>query len=390
MRYTKSMKKVLSGLILSTIFLLPAYVVRFEILGVPTNVPELLALVTIAVSIWHLIFGKARLALGPKLLALFRKYKSEFLGFGLLLLGLGLSTAFSADVRASLGAIKGWFLAPFLFALVIRLAHATSNIQHATYKIWAALSASGVVLALISLGYALLGQLTYDGRLRAFYDSPNELGMVLALTLTATLWFVQHAPYNMQQKIGLALPQVLALLLTQSEGSILAAIVGGVAIFLLPRLKSLDEKVLKKCCMVLVVCYVIASIALTTQLHNFIAPGERSSLASRAMIWQAAWDIGKDNWLFGIGPRQFQAKYLEYQPKYPPYQEWAAPEPHNLLLALWLSAGLVGLIGFLILIYRSGLNPIVLAVLVLGLFDTPIFDLTTSTLFFIAIIARRQ
>jgi O-antigen ligase len=59
----------------------------------------------------------------------------------------------------------------------------------------------------------------------------------------------------------------------------------------------------------------------------------------------------KNNPLFGIGPGNFQEKYLEYQEYFPPYLEWAVPQPHNLYLAFWLESGLVGLTGFIWIIF---------------------------------------
>ena len=80
-----------------------------------------------------------------------------------------------------------------------------------------------------------------------------------------------------------------------------------------------------------------------------INPEDRSSLSSRFMIWQSAWDIGKESWLWGIGPGNFQEKYLEYQTLYPPYLEWAVPHPHNIFLSFWLQSGFLGFLGFVII-----------------------------------------
>ena len=79
--------------------------------------------------------------------------------------------------------------------------------------------------------------------------------------------------------------------------------------------------------------------------------GERSSLASRFTIWKSAGLMIENNPLFGIGPGNFQEKYLEYQKYFPPYLEWSVPQPHNIFLAFWLESGLVGLIGFVILLF---------------------------------------
>ena len=80
------------------------------------------------------------------------------------------------------------------------------------------------------------------------------------------------------------------------------------------------------------------------------------SLKSRLVIWQSAWEITKDHSLIGIGPGMFQEYYLDYQPRFKPYLEWAVPQPHNVFLAFWLQTGLIGLIGLiwlLIVFFRN-------------------------------------
>ena len=87
------------------------------------------------------------------------------------------------------------------------------------------------------------------------------------------------------------------------------------------------------------------------------------SIKSRLVIWQSAWEILKDHPLIGIGPGMFQKYYLDYQPRFEPYPEWAVPQPHNIFLAFWLQTGLLGLIGLVWLLAvffretKKGLNP---------------------------------
>jgi len=86
---------------------------------------------------------------------------------------------------------------------------------------------------------------------------------------------------------------------------------------------------------------------------------DRSSAASRVTIWRSAIAIGRDYPVFGIGPGSFQAQYLRYQKNYPPYLEWAVPQPHNTYLAFWLQTGALGLVGFVLLLvwFFGALSP---------------------------------
>jgi O-antigen ligase len=78
---------------------------------------------------------------------------------------------------------------------------------------------------------------------------------------------------------------------------------------------------------------------------------ERSSSASREMIWKASFLILKQNPILGIGSGNFQSEYLENQKFFPPYLEWAVPQPHNVFLAFWIQTGILGFLGFLLLLF---------------------------------------
>ncbi len=137
------------------------------------------------------------------------------------------------------------------------------------------------------------------------------------------------------------------------------------------------------------------------KMSDLVHFGSRSSAASRIMIWSAAGRIIRDNWLFGIGPNRFQDKYLEYQKYFPPYLEWSVPEPHNLLAAFWLQSGLLGLAGFMSLLWiwlkrivKKEKTKIVVAaaaiiiyILAHGLVDTTYFKQDLASIFWLAFLA---
>ena len=103
----------------------------------------------------------------------------------------------------------------------------------------------------------------------------------------------------------------------------------------------------------------IFAVRFWPRLQNAFGISERSSIASRIQIWRSAFAIGRENPVFGIGSGAFQEEYLVYQKNYPPYLEWAVPQPHNIYLAFWLQTGFLGLAGFLLLLvwfFRKSLN----------------------------------
>ncbi|MCK4524872.1 MAG: O-antigen ligase family protein, partial [Candidatus Andersenbacteria bacterium] len=112
-----------------------------------------------------------------------------------------------------------------------------------------------------------------------------------------------------------------------------------------------------------------------------------------------AGEIIKDNSLFGIGPGTFQETYLSYAEKFDEqYLEWAVPQPHNIFLAFYLQTGLIGFIGFvLILIWffkrMNGavphsyniINVLMIYILIHGLVDTTYWKNDLSLMFWLLI-----
>ena len=86
-------------------------------------------------------------------------------------------------------------------------------------------------------------------------------------------------------------------------------------------------------------------------MKDIISFNERSSIASRVIIWKSAGKMLSDNGFLGIGPNNFQERYLLNQKYYPPYLEWAVPHPHSTYLAFWLGGGVVAFLTFLIMLF---------------------------------------
>ncbi|HUD08661.1 MAG TPA: O-antigen ligase family protein, partial [Candidatus Saccharimonadales bacterium] len=218
-------------------------------------------------------------------------------------------------------------------------------------KSWLALLFSGVAVSMMGIVYKFSGLLTYDGRLHIFYDSPNQLGMFLApIFIVGLVLFLRENLY-WRKLLFLAGLFLLAvnLYFTYSYGTWMALAVAITVVF------WLKHKTLRSRVGILILVF-LAAIAIGQMRSQKMADlenmGGRSSIDSRIMIWKAAGLMIESNPLFGIGPGNFQNKYLEYQKYFPPYLEWAVPQPHNLFLAFWLEAGFLGLVGFVFLLVQ--------------------------------------
>ncbi len=328
--------KIQSYLILSVLFFLPDYLIKIKFGWASFNILEFL--IGALFLVW--IFSKEKKC---SLRAV--RYS---LPVALILFGLALSVIANKNYSVGLGAIKGWFFFPLVFGIIFH--DALKKDENLLKKSLLALFFSGVAVSAIGIVYNFLGNLTYDGRLKIFWDSPNQLAMFLAVPFLIGLFFVLREKKISEKRLyilGLALIG-LSLYYTFSYGAWLAITVAIIVFFWL-KYRNIAQK--KYVAIFLVLLLIFLGWASFSKLKNIQNLGERSSLASRFMIWKSAGLMIESNSFFGIGTGNFQNKYLEYQKYFPPYLEWSAPQPHNIFLAFWLESGLVGLVGFTILLF---------------------------------------
>ena len=344
------LKRFQQILILSVIFLLPFYFIKFKYGWISFNIVELLILALLAM--WF--FNKEK--------KYFIQNTKYFLPTSLIFSGLLLSIIVNKNHYVGLGVLKGWFILPIIFAII--LFDYLKRDEKLVDKVWSTLFASGALVSVEGVYYWLSGLLTFDGRLKIFFDSPNQLAMFLApVFLIGWIKYGFEEPLPSRReggkgrtlennwKLWLAVVGIFLiafnLYLTKSYGAWLAIAMALGVIFWLKYGKKTHKKYLAVCAIIFVVLIGWASF---NKFKNIQSLGDRSSLASRVMIWKSAGLMIEKNPVLGIGPGHFQNTYLEYQKYFPPYLEWAVPQPHNLFLAFWLETGLLGLIGFIWLI----------------------------------------
>lgn len=338
-------KKIISieNFFLLVIFCIPLYLVRVEFLKLPSNVLEILAIVAI-------------LFLAAKEKSVFFKYAkllppTFLLSTLLILAGILISILFNNNYESGFGILKGWFIVPMLFSYALFCKIESENFLT---KVFMTFFLSATLVGMISLIYKLLGVLTYDGRLNAFYLSPNHLAMFLAPGIFFGFYLVSESlrkdPLN---KLGFGKIAALAVVFisfyfTYSFGAWLAIFASFLYIFLF--ISPVKNKLLAG----FIVALLLLAFLLQTDTQKFsdlTNLSERSSFSSRLMIWRSAAMIIKDNPFVGIGPGNFQEEYIENQKFFPPYLEWAVPQPHNIFLAFWTQTGFLGFLGFLVLMF---------------------------------------
>lgn len=134
------------------------------------------------------LLGEVRWCIFWQGLSLSKKERFIFLGILLLLTGAVISTVFSSDIRTGAGILKGWFLDPVLFFIILVSELKTFEQKKSVLK---SLFFSGAIVAMVSLLYQfgiLSGGISYDNRLYSIYLSPNYLAMYLSPALIIGFW----------------------------------------------------------------------------------------------------------------------------------------------------------------------------------------------------------
>ena len=344
------------NLVWLSIFSAPLYSIKFSFLGIPINIPEVLIIT--AFVFWLAENKKFSWKI------FYIRYKVFLAGIFLMLLGLVISALINPNRLAEWGIIKSWFVIPLVLSFVLlNEVKSKRDIEN----IFKALYFSAAAISFIGLIYFFKGDLTYDFRLKAFFLSPNYLAMFLSPAVFVGNYFIVSRIKNgLRHLIEKRAAIILFILLLLSQAAVLSALyltysyaawTAVILSFIIVNLIIKNGEIFKKIKVAAVLLIILSTILITqagnskfNELFNWQA-SSRSSLASRIMIWQSAEKILEDNFLWGIGPGNFQSKYLEYQKYFPPYLEWAVPQPHNLCLAFWLQGGILGLAGFIYLVF---------------------------------------
>jgi O-antigen ligase len=325
---------------------------------------------------------------GARFLGIIRAEFQFFLFSGLFLSGIVLAYCLNPHSLSGWGEIKSFYIVPILFL--------TAVLVQAETKERIELLASGWLLGLAAASLAgamtyLSGWLSYDGRLTSFYLSPNYLAMLVAPGVLLSIYFFAACPRYWYQLAMLILGGLMLFVLWATHsyaawGAVLIACVAGIFLW------RSGKPVLYAAPLVVTIIILSGVFFLergTEKWQSLVSGSERSSLASRLMIWRSGVKIAEDSFPVGIGTGRFQELYLANQEYYPTYLEWAVPTPHNLYLHFLLEGGVLALVGWfgcIIIVMKRSLRSLrqapgnrllilglslVVFYLVYGLVDTP-------------------
>lgn len=228
-------------------------------------------------------------------------------------------------------------------------------------RLLAALAAGAALAALAALALIPFGAVVtevFPPRVRGTFGSPNNLALVLERAAPVALGLALAAATNTslsrQGRWGwrrfagmrgfwmLVLGVLLAVLvLTWSRGAWLGAL-AGLTVAARPLWAQVGFR--RRVLAIGSLLAALAAIVLLTgvdRIGQLLRIGDGGAV-SRLAIWESAWRMVRDTWLFGVGPDNFLTHYRAYMRP----EAWREPNishPHNLVLDAWVSLGVIGL-----------------------------------------------
>lgn len=364
---------------------LPAYLIRFDIFGIPTTLLEILIYIAT-------IFGLLNLKKANRIPL------NWFLPIGLLFLAAILAVFISPEKRAGLGELKAFFIDPLL---VWWLAVSYLKKDEIVWPIHGLIGAS-LIVSSHAIWQKISGFVTSDNRVVGIFGySPNYLSLFLApLAILIFAWLVEQKKSSKILTTVYCLSFGLSLLALWFSGSRsgLLAVLAGLAFYWVARFWSIIRQkawLLFLLIGILLLSLAIAWLAFRPDFSLSPESGKRavSSNNIRWLIWEKSIELGRNHPFVGVGLANFQPAFTKLSQDNGNFQKYVIPwahTPHNIFLMFWLSTGLIGLTAFIWLIvnfFRQTKDPVLIAsmagLLLQGLVDTPYFKNDLSLIFWL-------
>ncbi len=338
----------MTWLISLIILLLPSYLVRFSIAGLPFTLLE----VIIYLSVLWLVVRKPMLEIAEKLKPFIKQT-----GWPIALLFAGgiIGVAISPDRREALGLFRAFLVDPLLVTiLVVSCIEKKQRLQTALLS----LVGSGLWVGFS----ALLGSQTADHRALGIYSldltaSPNFLALYLAPLVPLSLIMLSPGlvkSRNLRVMAAIAfLLELVGIILSGSRGGLLAAGfgIGLVVFYWLARQGAKTNRPLIKVLFGLFILLGLAGGLLMTRPDLGPHPSARVATSNnlRYEIWHTTVNQIIPNKPFtGVGLGNYQNYFKTLTQGWPNFPEYIAPwavTPHNIFLTFWVNLGLLGLLG---------------------------------------------
>ena len=396
------LNKIIRALIYISPFFYPAYFLQFSVAGIPFTVLEAFCYLLFGMWLISVITGKSELVWD-------KTTKKYWYGAFFIIIGVTLGVIAAPShinlpsgemlnaKRVALGVWKGWVMAPMLyFAVLSQFLKTRSDTERLSRSYIYSAAVIGIISHILGL---FADGITVDLRLRGFYESANYLALFIVPAILLNIYFV--VKHKETKKIiryfDVASLTVLlyTLFFTQSYAGIIA-VFGSLGLSTMYYLFK-EKKHRKKLAVSVIALFIIFAGVVLSQVNSpkfrqALDYKNRSSTSVRLEIYRTSVDLIKMHPFFGFGPGLFQANYQNQAPitlQHAPL-EWNMPHPHNVFLAFWMNAGLVGLIAFILILifaHQKFTYPLIAlwGILIHGLFDMPFWKNDLAMIFWLVI-----
>jgi hypothetical protein len=383
--------------------LLPSYLLRAEIIGVPTTLLEMLVVTLIVVWITKNIRRvQSECSLKKSLSQTFRPLSIEFAFPILFLLISAIAVFASPDKIAALGIWKAYFLEPIILFFIVK--NEIKKDPVLSDKIFEALGFCAIFLSIVAIVQWFTGKgipipWDFERRVTSVFDYPNALGLFLGPIIiialikdlfpnsrscllrgplgrsTATGEARDHlnvgftyisaarsptrgnlielgnrpiiAAKNLKKKslqksffwASTLILSAVSIVLAQSEAAIVAVIITTILVGLLNRKTKLTTITIAA-----ILSLLIAISPWRGPVLNKLTLQDYSGQV-RITQWSETLKMQQDHWLFGAGLSGYPIVFA-------PYHKASHIEifqyPHNIFLNFWVELGIAGLIVFLV------------------------------------------
>jgi len=373
----------LNYLVALIFLILPAYLVRFSVFGIPTTVLEVIIYLVFAIGL--ILFFRTRRKIKPAKI---------WLPAGLLLLAAIISVWVSPLKISALGELKAFFIDPLLVLWLMLVYLSKKDFR----LILGVVSLSALFVSFHAIWQYLSQNITPDGRVIGIFGySPNYLALFLA---PITALFIGYSIENWQKNhlnnfasLGASAFYLIALYLSGSRAGLLVVLAGLIAFSIFKYWSKISSKIYLKISLAVFILIAVFIGWFFFKPNFSLSPENGGRVTSsnniRWQIWGTSLELGRNNPVLGLGLGNFQPAFTELTKNRANFPEYISPwalTPHNLYLMFWLSTGILGIGAFiwiLVIFYQQGFklktseSAILLAgmtaLLLQGLVDTPYF-----------------
>lgn len=328
---------------------LSSYLFRFSIGGLPTTVLELLVVSTILIGLY-----KFRPDIKPLLQSL-RQRKPFLIGTGLLILGATIGVAVSSSTTSALGEWKAFYIEPLLLAFVLALAYRDN--KRIERRVLQGISIAAVVLSLFTMWQTLAGGVFVpsgfwqsDGSFRAtgWFGFPNGVAILLGLSYFPVLYYINKKNNKQKKrtrkKILITLLFLAAISMAKSSGAMLGILAGLTLLF------AITTKYTKHIIIAAIILAVgIIALPGSSSLKQEVLLQNRSGQI-RISMWQDTAKLLASSPLVGTGLASYSDSIKPYHTEVSGEQVEIFHHPHNIFLTMWVNTGIIGLVGFILLL----------------------------------------